>query len=69
MAAPAATAGARPAAKVATPAAPAGAYKPPFADYRPFRIDEPLKEWRRANDEVRDAGGHVGLLKGEAKKK
>lgn len=39
-------------------------YRSPFADYRRFTADEPLKDWRRANDEVRDAGGHVGLLKG-----
>lgn len=42
-----------------------GLYRSPFADYRPFNADEPMKDWRRANDEVRDAGGHVGLLKGD----
>jgi hypothetical protein len=35
----------------------------PFADYRRFD-DAPLKPWRAANDEVRDAGGHIGLMKG-----
>ena len=44
---------------------PAGAiYQSPFADYRRFTPEEPLKDWRRANDEVREAGGHVGLMKG-----
>lgn len=64
---PAARAESRPAAK-APPSRPAGAYQSPFADYRPFTADEPLKDWRRANDEVRDAGGHAGLLKAEPKR-
>lgn len=38
----------------------------PFAGYRRFDPDAPLKPWRAANDEVRDAGGHVGILKGAA---
>jgi hypothetical protein len=64
---PAARAESRPAAKAPLPR-PAGAYQSPFADYRPFTADEPLKDWRRANDEVRDAGGHAGLLKAEPKR-
>lgn len=44
--------------------APDAAYRSPFADYRVFNAGEPPKNWRRANDEVRDAGGHVGLMKG-----
>ena len=40
-------------------------YRSAFADYRPFKAAEPMKEWKRANDEVRDAGGHVGLMKAE----
>lgn len=40
-------------------------YRSPFAGYRPFTAEEPVKDWKQANDEVRDAGGHVGLLKGE----
>jgi hypothetical protein len=41
------------------------AYDSPFDGYRPF--SEPLapKDWRKANDEVREAGGHIGLMKGE----
>jgi hypothetical protein len=65
--APAAKAEGRPAAKTA-PSRPTGAYQSSFADYRPFTADEPLKNWRRANDEVRDAGGHVGLMKAEPKR-
>lgn len=40
-------------------------YHSPFSGYRPFKPEEPIKDWRRANDEVRDAGGHIGLMKGE----
>ena len=36
-----------------------------FDDYRPFNPDEPLKAWRAANDEVREAGGHIGIHKSE----
>jgi hypothetical protein len=64
---PAAKAERRPAAK-APPSRPTGAYRSPFADYRPFAADEPLKDWRRANDEVHEAGGHVGLMKAEPKR-
>lgn len=55
-----------PAASAAAPATSAtGQYRSPFADYRPFKADEPMKDWRKANDEVREAGGHIGLMKGE----
>jgi hypothetical protein len=64
---PAAKVESRPAAKTPAPR-PTGTYRSPFADYRPFAGDEPLKDWRRANDEVRDAGGHVGLMKAEPKR-
>jgi len=40
------------------------AYVSPFADYLRFEPDPPAKPWRAANDEVRDAGGHVGILNG-----
>ncbi len=40
-----------------------GPYRSAFEGYRPFNAAEPLKDWRKANDEVRDAGGHVGLMK------
>ena len=35
----------------------------PFEDYRPFTPQEPSKNWRAANDGVRDIGGHIGLMK------
>lgn len=41
----------------------AAAYDSPFLDYRPFDPQEPAKPWRAANEEVRDAGGHVGVMK------
>lgn len=40
-------------------------YRSPFADYRPFSVELSPKDWRRANEEVRDAGGHIGLMKGQ----
>jgi hypothetical protein len=45
---------------------PAPEYVSPFAGYRRFDPDAPPKPWRAANDEVRAAGGHVGILKGAA---
>jgi len=57
------------AAAAASPGTPAGSrYASPFADYRPFTPQEPPKGWRAANDEVREVGGHVGLMKGAATK-
>jgi hypothetical protein len=41
----------------------AARYRSAFSGYRPFTPDEPPKDWRRANDDVREAGGHVGMLK------
>jgi hypothetical protein len=58
----AAQAGAQPVA--VSPDMPNTTYRSAFTDYRRFDVEEPLKNWRRANDEVRDAGGHVGLMKG-----
>lgn len=58
----AAETGAKPAA--ASPDAPHAGYRSAFTDYRRFKPEEPPKTWRRANAEVRDAGGHVGLMKG-----
>ena len=40
-------------------------FRSAFADYRPFSEEVVAKDWRMANDEVRDAGGHIGLMKGE----
>lgn len=42
---------------------PAKGYDSPFESYRRFNPDEPPKDWRAANEEVREAGGHVGLMK------
>lgn len=39
-------------------------YDSAFTDYRPFSDETAPKDWRKANDEVRETGGHVGLLKG-----
>lgn len=38
-------------------------YRSPFADYRPFSVELSPKGWRRANEEVHDAGGHIGIMK------
>ena len=38
-------------------------YRSAFADYRPFR-EEPVTDWRALNDDVAQAGGHVGIMRG-----
>ena len=43
----------------------AAGYRSAFSDYRLFSQPVATKEWRRANDELREAGGHAGLMKGE----
>lgn len=43
----------------------AGLYDSPFAGYRPFSEALAPKDWRKANEEVRAAGGHIGLMKGQ----
>ena len=58
---------------VATPqpaAAPvtASPHRSAFAGYQAYKPEEPLKDWRDANEEVRAAGGHVGIMKGHAHK-
>lgn len=45
--------------KAPTPAVP---YQSVFEDYRPY-AEPALVPWRRANEEVGTAGGHIGLLK------
>jgi hypothetical protein len=50
------------------PSATAGSRQSAFAGYRRFTTDEPLKDWRDANEEVREAGGHIGMSKGSATK-
>jgi len=42
------------------PAAGTGETASAFAGYRPYRADEPLTDWRAANDLVARAGGHLG---------
>lgn len=44
--------------------APASGFKSAFSDYRSFMPNGALKDWRLANDEVREAGGQMGLMKG-----
>ena len=56
---------AKPSATSAQTPAKTGGYRSAFSDYRPFSEEVPAKGWRRANDEVRDVGGHAGLMKGE----
>lgn len=63
-------ASAAPVAAAADRSMPAGApvtglYDSPFAGYRPFSEALAPKDWRKANEEVRQAGGHIGLMKGE----
>jgi len=40
-------------------------YRSAFANYRAWREPE-LMDWRRANDEVGAAGGHMGHVRGQA---
>lgn len=37
-------------------------YRSPLNDYRPYRVDEPLRSWKDANDEAGRLGGHMGHL-------
>ena len=37
-------------------------YRSAFADYRAFR-DEALANWKRLNDDVERAGGHLGIMR------
>ena len=37
-------------------------YRSPLNEYRPYRVDEPLRSWKDANDEARRLGGHMGHL-------
>ena len=38
------------------------AYRSPLSEYRPYRVDEPLRPWKDANAEVGRLGGHMGHL-------
>lgn len=38
------------------------AYRSPLDAYRPYRVDEPLRAWKDANEEVGRLGGHMGHL-------
>lgn len=37
-------------------------YRSPLDAYRPYRVDEPLRAWKDANDEVGRLRGHMGHL-------
>lgn len=39
-------------------------YRSAFEDYRAF-VDEETVDWRKANDDVREAGGHAGHKPGQ----
>ena len=52
----------------ATAPASAAPHRSAFEGYRAYDADEPMKDWRQANEEVREAGGHVGIMKGHAHK-
>lgn len=41
-------------------------YTSAFQDYRRFRLDEPMVDWRRINDDMAGLGGHAGHLRGTA---
>ena len=44
--------------------APPAEFRSTFEGYRPF-ADQELRDWRKANDEVRQAGGHAGQKPGQ----
>lgn len=48
-------------------AVPATVYRSPFAGYVPFD-DTKRADWRALNEEVRRAGGHIGIMREQAKK-
>ena len=43
---------------------PSKSVSPAFEGYRSYNPQEMVKGWRAANEEVREAGGHVGMAKG-----
>ncbi len=43
--------------------APVPAFESVLESFRPFRADEPMRDWREVNDEVGGLGGHVGHLR------
>jgi len=50
-------------ARLSAAPAPSGgttAFRSGIERYRPWRADEPLRDWREANDEAARLGGHVG---------
>lgn len=38
-------------------------YDSPWSGYQAFNPSEPLLDWRAVNDAVREAGGHLGLMR------
>ncbi len=47
----------------ATVPSPVPAFESVLESFRPFRADEPMRDWREVNDEVGGLGGHVGHLR------
>ncbi|EPZ13872.1 hypothetical protein M622_07825 [Thauera terpenica 58Eu] len=37
-------------------------YRSPLSEYRSYRVDEPLRSWKDANNEAGRLGGHMGHL-------
>ena len=37
-------------------------YRSALDAYRPYRADEPLRDWREVNEEIGRLGGHMGHL-------
>jgi hypothetical protein len=48
--------------------APPVEYRSAFESYRPYAEPE-LASWRAVNEEVRNVGGHVGLMRGQGQEK
>ncbi|MDT3670600.1 MAG: hypothetical protein ROZ37_09735 [Aromatoleum sp.] len=49
-------------ARTSSSATPPPAFRSALEGYRPYRADEPLRDWREINDEVGRLGGHQGNL-------
>ncbi len=68
---------AAPAPTARTPMAAAGApatasavpiYRSALEGFRPYRADEPLRDWREVNAEVGRLGGHMGHMHGRGER-
>jgi hypothetical protein len=56
----------RAAAPAIAPSVPSAGYTSAFQDYQRFRLDEPMVDWRRINDDMAGLGGHAGHVRGAA---